>query len=357
MSSPAVVCIESMPSTSHPEAAQAVPVLLTAQSSTFASSAREAVLAAIAGSHSILVSAHTRPDGDAIGSMLACGMLLEQMGKRVDLVSSDPVPLLYRWLPCASTIRNTLEVHGSYDLVILLECDSIERSRLQGLEDRRIVNIDHHASGRTFAAVNWIEPGASAVAEMIFDLANAEAMNSDGAHITPEIATCLYTALLTDTGSFCYAGTDAHTLSLAAELVRRGADPAAVAQQVYFSNPLSKMALLGSALSTLTRDGKMAWLWVTHDDMLRAGAAEEDCEGIVNYAISIAGVVVAVFLRELPDHSVRLSLRSKGPVDVARVARQFGGGGHVNASGCTIAGPLAEALQQITSVLRNLHQL
>jgi phosphoesterase RecJ-like protein len=308
------------------------------------------VLDAINRADSILVSSHARPDGDAIGSMLACGMMLDQLGKRVDLVCSDPVPQLYRWLPCAEEIHHMQHISRDHDLVILLECDGIERSRLEGLEGRKIVNIDHHASGKPFGAVNWIEPEASAVAEMVFDLAVLA-----GVQITPEMATCFYTAVLTDTGSFCYEGTDAYTLQLAAELTRLGASPAPIAQQVYFSNPLSKMELPGAALTTLRRDGRIAWLWVTHQDMVRLSAAEEDCEGIVNYAISIAGVEVAVFLRELPDGRVRLSMRSKGTVDVARVAEQFGGGGHANASGCTLPGPLAVADREIVELLRNLH--
>ena len=140
------------------------------------------------------------------------------------------------------------------------------------------------------------------------------------------MATCLYMALLTDTGSFCYEGTDAHTFSPAHQLVRLGACPAHIAQDVYFANPMSKMLLLGAALANLKRDGRMAWLWVTTSDMERSNAAEEDCEGIVNYAIGIAGVEVAVFLRELPNHRVRLSLRSKGAVNVAAVAETLGGG-------------------------------
>ena len=315
---------------------------------------RNQVLAAIHDAQRILVSSHARPDGDAIGSTLACGLMLEQMGKQVTLVSSDRVPTLYRWLPCVEEIQHVEEVQDDFDLAILLECDGLERSRLLNLEGLlaagRMVNIDHHASGKQFAAINWIEPEASAVAEMVFDLAIAA--NID---VTPEMATCLYTALLTDTGSFCYAGTDAHTLQLAAELVQLGASPSQVAQQVYFSNPLSKIELLGVALSTLHRDGRIAWLWVTHEDMQRTHAVEEDCEGIVNYAIAIAGVEVAVFLRELPDHRVRLSLRSKGAVDVARVAETFGGGGHANASGCTLAGPLVRATREILETLGNLH--
>ncbi len=337
------VATADLPTTAMP--VHAVPVAIAPGTTKVVSS----ILKAISAAETILVSSHARPDGDAIGSMLACGMLLEQLGKQVKLVLSDRVPLLYRWLPCAEHIEHTEKVTGHFDLTILLECDDLERSRLKGLEGRSIVNIDHHASGRPFASLNWIDPQASAVAELVFDLAVAA-----GVSVTPDMATCLYTAVLTDTGSFCYEGTDAHTLKLAAELVNLGARPAQIAQQVYFTNPLSKMVLLGAALSTLHREGRIAWLWVTHEDMLRSEAAEEDCEGIVNYAIAIAGVEVAVLLRELQDHRIRLSMRSKGKVNVAQVAEGFGGGGHANASGCTLPGPLAEATHSIVETLRNL---
>ncbi|HEX3472461.1 MAG TPA: DHHA1 domain-containing protein, partial [Silvibacterium sp.] len=196
-------------------------------------------------------------------------------------------------------------------------------------------------------SVNWIDTGACAVAEMVYNLA-AQA----GVEITPDMATCLYTAVLTDTGSFCYSGTDAHTFELASDLARRGANPALIAQRTYFSNPTSKMLLLGRALSNLKREGRLAWMWITQDDMLRTSAAEEDCEGLVNYAIGIAGVEVAVFLRELPNHRVRLSIRSKGELNVARIAERFGGGGHQHASGCTIDGPLPAAADHILDHLR-----
>lgn len=309
----------------------------------------DTILAALRDAQHILVTAHARPDGDAVGSVLACGMLLEQMGKQVDMAFSDRVPLIYRWLPCAQRIRHCQHVDADYDLVVMLECDGIERSRLKGLEGRRLINIDHHTSGRNFAHLNWIDAEACAVAEQVFTLARAA-----GAHITPEMATCLYMAVLTDTGSFCYEGTDAHTFSLVHELVRLGARPPAIAQDVYFSNPMSKMLLLGAALANLRRDGRIAWLWVTTADMERTNAAEEDCEGIVNYAIGIAGVEVAVFLRELPNHRVRLSLRSKGAVNVAAIAEEFGGGGHENASGCTLGGPLPRASEAILARLRAL---
>ncbi len=293
------------------------------------------------------VASHARPDGDAVGSMLACGMMLRQLGKVADLISADPVPRIYRGLPCAGTIRQITHLEGNYDAVILLECDGIQRSRLAGLEGRFLVNIDHHATGRCFADVNWIDLTACAVAEMVYRLGIAA-----GAEVTPEVASCLYAALLTDTGSFCYEGTDAHAFELARELVGRGADPAGIAREVYFSNPLSKMLLLGAALGNLRREGRLAWLWVTHEDMTRTGAAEEDCEGIVNYAIGIGGVEAAVLLRELPDHRVRLSLRSKGQLDVARIAASFGGGGHLHAGGCTLEGPLDGAVRKILETMR-----
>lgn len=307
----------------------------------------DALLDAIRERQTFVVTAHARPDGDAIGSVLACCMLLEQMGKQADMLLYDRVPMLYRTLPAAERIRCGSLADRKYDAAILLECDGIERSRIQGLDGQFLINLDHHTSGRNFANINWIDARANAVAEMVYRLAG-----STGATITPAMATCLYTALLTDTGSFCYEGTSAHTFALAQDLVRLGANPARIAQDIYFSNPASKMRLLGTALTTLQREGHIAWLWVTHSDMLRTGAVEEDCEGIVNYAIGISGVEVAVFLRELPDHRLRLSLRSKGMVNVADVAEGFRGGGHKNASGCTLEGPLFAAIDCILKELR-----
>jgi bifunctional oligoribonuclease and PAP phosphatase NrnA len=310
-----------------------------------------AVLNAIESGSRFLVAAHARPDGDAIGSILACGMMLRQLGKHADMVSRDSVPILYGNLPSVEAIRITDRVDGDYDAVILLECDGIERTGLRGLQGRFTINIDHHFSGKNFADINWIENNACAVAAMVYELTLLA-----GVHITKEMATCLYTAVLTDTGSFCYAGIDARTFEVAADLVRRGADPVPIAQHLYFSNPASKMNLLGSALRNLRSEGRMAWMWVSYDDLVDAGAAEEDCEGLVNYAIGIAGVDVAVFLRELKDHRVRLSLRSKGEINVARVAECLGGGGHSHASGCTIDGPLATATESILGRLRTCLQ-
>lgn len=324
--------------------AQALP---GAESHSVEPAPMEAILTALREGERFLVCSHSRPDGDAVGSMLAMGMLLQQMGKRADIVAADRVPAVYRGLPCASEIRHVMRVHGPYDAVILLECDSLQRTRLRGLERMFHINIDHHASGKEFGALNWIDRNACSVGELVHRMVKAA-----GCTVTPEMATCLYTTLLTDTGGFCYGGIHANTFTLAGELVAAGADPVRIARDVYFANPFSKMLLLGKALSTLRREGPLAWLWVTHQDMVSAEAVEEDCEGVVNYALSTAGIEAAVFLRELPEGRIRLSLRSKGKVNVAQISERLGGGGHENAAGCTLDGPMERATEEILAELR-----
>ena len=301
----------------------------------------------------LLLTSHARPDGDAIGSVLALSAVLQQLGHQTAIVLADPVPYIYRSLPGVNTIHLSSRVDSvpGFETApcILLECDSTERSGLAGFGARLLFNIDHHLSGRQFAKHNWIDPDACAVAAMVFHLAL-----DAGADITPEIATCLYTAILSDTGGFTYGGTNAETFALAHQLASRGAHPGHVARNVFFSNPESKLRVLGTALSKMRRDGPLAWTSITLKEIEHAGAAVEDCEGIVNYLISIAGVESAVFLRELPDMSnFRLSLRSKGRLNVAKVAESFGGGGHQSASGCTLAGPLDHAAERILTQLRS----
>jgi bifunctional oligoribonuclease and PAP phosphatase NrnA len=317
-------------------------------SPTDSSDATAAILKVIREGERFLVCSHSRPDGDAVGSVLAMGMFLEQLGKRADLVTADRIPSVYRKLPGAGLIRTAMRIHGPYDAAILLECDSFERTRLLGLESFFIVNVDHHASGRPWGHLNWIDRQAASVGELVYRLIRAA-----GASITSEIASCLYATLLTDTGGFIYGGVRASTFALAEQLVVAGANPLRLAQEIYFSTATSKLLLLGAALNNLHREDRLAWLWVTHAQMVHTCAAEEDCEGIVNYALSIADVEAAVFLRELPEHRVRMSLRSKGKINVAAIAEQLGGGGHENAAGCTVEGPISRALEEILTELRS----
>lgn len=294
-----------------------------------------------------VLTSHARPDGDAIGSALACCQVLRAMGKQADVVLHDGVPRIYRALPFADQVLQADRIGGNYEAAIILECDSIHRTRLEGLEDRFLISIDHHVSGRPFAHVNWIDPDAVATGEMVFRLARKA-----GTPFSPEIATCLYTALMTDTGSFMFQGTNERTFALARELVLAGADPSHCARSIYFAHSVAKMRLLGEALRNLNTEGPVGWTWVTREQMERWGAKEEDCEGLVNYVLSIGEVEVAAFFRELPDGRFRVSLRSKGKLDVAKVAEGFGGGGHECASGCSLDGPLDHALGEVLEILR-----
>lgn len=305
------------------------------------------ILSEITRRDRFLLTSHARPDGDAIGSALACCQVLRKLGKQADVVLRGSVPVIYRPLPFADQVRQAQRVDGEYQAAILLECDSIQRTALEGLERHFLINIDHHLSGKPFANLNWIDPSACSTAEMIFRLAREA-----GVAICPQIATCLYTAVLTDTGSFCFSGTNERTFALAQELVRCGAEPARIAQAVYFANPTSKMRILGAALSSLHREGALAWMSVTREQMERCGALDEDCEGIANYALAIEGVEVAVFFRETTGRRWRVSLRSKGAVNVADIAAVFGGGGHACASGCALDGPLSVATERILAMLR-----
>lgn len=309
-----------------------------------------ALLELLRENHSFVISSHLRPDGDAVGSALGMMHLLEAMGKEATVCFVDPIPVNFHSLPGRDRISRT---YPAVDAVILLECDSVERSSI----DRRAydasppalsINIDHHRSGREYADFNWIDPEAAAVGCMVYDVAVAA-----GIPVSRSMAECLYAAILTDTGSFNYPSTTAATFAMAEHLVQSGASPNRIAADVYFSNPASKVRLLGIALSNIQIDGAVSWSHVTVEEMERVGASAEDCEGVANHLIGIAGVEAAAFLRELPEQNhFRLSLRSRRALDVSVIAEHFGGGGHRNASGCSVEGTLADVTRLIVEQMR-----
>lgn len=309
-----------------------------------------ALLDLIRERNSFVITSHERPDGDAIGSSLGLMHLLEAMGKTASVVFLDMIPPNFHFLPGVERILCTLP---SADAMIFLECDSIGRSSIDRKEfDAQrpdlTINIDHHRSGRPFADFNWIDPDAAAVGTMIYDLALAA-----GVAITPAMADCLYAAILTDTGSFNYPSTVASTFAMAERLIQSGTSANRIARAIYFCNPPSKVRLLGIALSNLQIEWEVSWSYVTLADMERVGASVEDCEGVANHLIGIAGIEAAAFLRELPgSEQFRLSLRSRGTLDVSKVAEHFGGGGHHSASGCTIDGSLTTVTESIVDHLR-----
>src|SRR5437588_6510838 len=216
------------------------------------------VLKALERHQDFVLTSHARPDGDAIGSVLACSQILRAMGKNSQIVLSDRVPVLYQPLPFADRVLQASELNGHYEAAIILECDSLARTRLGGLEKHFLVNIDHHVSGKPFANVNWIDPAACATAELIYEIAKQAEIK-----ITPEMATCLYAAVLTDTGSFCYSNTSSRTFALAQELVQKGADPVRIAHGISSARPFSKTLLLGAGLSNLERWDALAWMQAT----------------------------------------------------------------------------------------------
>ncbi|MGA7156791.1 MAG: bifunctional oligoribonuclease/PAP phosphatase NrnA [Acidobacteriaceae bacterium] len=297
-----------------------------------------------------MISSHVRPDGDAIGSALGLCHLLEAMGKIVTVVFIDPIPPNFKFLAGRDRIACTFP---AADAAIFLECDSldrcsIDRSEYDAAPPALTINIDHHRSGREFADFNWIDPEAAAVGCMVYDLAAAA-----GIPISHAMADCLYAAILTDTGSFNYPSTTASTFAMAKHLVQSGTNPNRIASAVYFCNPASKVRLLGIALSNIQIEGAVSWSYVTLEEMNRVGATVEDCEGVANHLIGIAGVEAAVFVREAEERGqFRLSLRSRYKLDVSVIAERYGGGGHRNASGCSMEGTLADVIERIVGDLR-----
>jgi phosphoesterase RecJ-like protein len=295
------------------------------------------------------VTSHIRPDGDSLGSSLALFWILRSLKKDVEVVMCDRVPHAYRKLPGADEVRVIPDLDRNYDAVFVIECSDVTRPGLPHLKDQFVVNIDHHSTTALFGDINWIDSTAAAVGEMVYNLAKAI-----GARITPELASCVYAALLTDTGSFHFSNTTERTFKIASELVRHGAQPAKLSQAIFYSHPYSKVKLVGAVLATLQRDesGRIAWITMTREAMREAGACEDDTDGIINYPLTIGEVEAAAFFRELPNSTYRISLRSKNRVNVARVAEYFGGGGHCNAAGFTVVADYDELNREVIARLK-----
>jgi phosphoesterase RecJ-like protein len=294
------------------------------------------------------ITSHIRPDGDSLGSSLGLYWLLSALGKEPELIMRDPVPHAYQKLPGTEFVRVTPSVDREYDAVFVIECSDITRPGLIDLDKQLVVNIDHHSTTALFGDINWIDSTASAVGEMIFNLCKAL-----GVRVTREIAECVYTALITDTGSFHYSNTSERTFKVASELVRAGVKPAKVSQAVFANYPWSKIELLSEVLATVKRDasGRVAWLAQTLDMQERAHATDEDGDGFVNYPMSCGDVEACAFFKETAPNVYRVSLRSKCDVNVARIAERFGGGGHRNAAGCTFQGAIEDAERQLVGYL------
>ena len=296
-----------------------------------------------------MITSHIRPDGDGLGSGLALYWMLKSLGKEATVLLRDEVPPAYTVLPASDLVVVAPDIDGEYDAAFLMECSDVERPGLPSLKEQFVVNIDHHSTTRPFGNINWVDSTAAAVGEMIYNLCKAL-----GVEVTKEIAECIYTALLTDTGSFHFSNTTERTLKIASELVRRGVEPARISQALFYSYPFAKVRLLGLALSTIERDetGLIAWITMSRETMSEAGASDDDADGIVNHALSIGDVKAVAFFKELSPGVYRVSLRSKGKNNVAKVAESFGGGGHRNAAGCRIEGEFEDVKRRVVTGLQ-----
>jgi phosphoesterase RecJ-like protein len=265
------------------------------------------------------------------------------------VVLHDRVPPAYHILPGSDLVLVQPDIREDYDAAFIIECSDVDRPGLPGLHHQFVVNIDHHSTTLPFGDINWIDPTAAAVGEMIYNLCKAV-----GVRVTKEIAECVYTALITDTGSFHYSNTSERTFKVASELVRAGVKPAKISQAVFASYPWSKIELLGEVLATVKRDpsGRVAWMRQSLEMQERTQAAEEDGDGFVNYPLTCDKVEAVAFLKESAPGVYRASLRSKGDINVARIAEKFGGGGHRNAAGCTLTGSWEEAECAVVKLLR-----
>ncbi len=304
----------------------------------------------------VLVASHIDPDGDAIGTQLAFAAYLRSLQKEVFLIREAPVPAKYRFLPDSDKIVHidSYPDDFSVDTAVVLECPHVARTGKAEKflkPETVIINIDHHSDSGFYGTVNWVEPGRSSVGEMVYEL-----FLDAKFEITPEIATQLYTAILTDTGRFRFLSTSPRTMKIAGDLIAAGANPKEICDLVYFNLSPSTMKLTAKVLNTIEffDNNYVCMLTLTNKMLEETGADMSESDGLVDFTLSTAGVGVGVLLKEQDAHNTRVSLRSRDGINVAELAARFGGGGHFNASGCTIPKSLEEAKQELLRIIKEV---
>jgi len=298
-----------------------------------------------------LIACHVNPEGDALGSMLALALALERRGKRAIRLSPDGVPRQYAFLPASDQVTTRLPSRLP-PLAVVVDCDGIERT---GPEWRQIasvgdlVDIDHHATGNTFGNVIVVDPRAAATAEIVYRLVRRAREPIDA-----DLAICLLTGIIVDTGRFSFANTTPTTHRIAADLMRAGAEPAAICREIYESRTLEETRLIGRALASIrgTRDGRVVWTSIDWATLAAATANGKAPEDMINDLRAIREAEVAVLFTETADGSVRVSMRSKGAVNISEIAAAFQGGGHPGAAGCSLEGPLSRGPSRIIPRVR-----
>jgi phosphoesterase RecJ-like protein len=299
----------------------------------------------------IVVSSHERPDGDAIGSGMALTLALRALGKDARMVMCDVPPAYLLPFPGVAGLWIAREVTERFDAAVIMECSDLTRTGVAGLDRSLVVNIDHHPGNPGYGALNWVDESAAACGELAYTLVRAL-----GAPLTADIATHVYLAILTDTGSFRFSHLSPRTFDIAARCVEAGADPEWIARTHYDSNRMARVRLFGSVLSRMIvgGSGRTALLTITPEMAADAEGSYDDTEGLINFPLSVKDVQAVAFFKqaESPAHW-RVSLRSKGGVNVGHIAEARGGGGHRNAAACSIQGPLDTLQAEILRALED----
>ena len=303
------------------------------------------VLDVLRAQRSFVVASHARPDGDAVGSALALAAALRRLGKEARVVSRDPLPPYCLSLPGASEVAQAGRVSGAFDAAVVLECGSLARTELEGLERGVVINVDHHVGNTRYGAVNWLDETAAACGEMVFDI-----VQGLDVPLTAAIAAPLYVAILTDTGSFRHGNITARTFDICRRIAAAGVSPAAVAADVYQHGSVGKLRLTGALLAgmELHGEGRVAVLHVDGRMLGDTGCAADDLDGLINLPLAAADVHAAVLFKDFEDQ-LRVSVRSKGSIDVRAVAAAYGGGGHPNAAGFSVQRPLEAARRRVVA--------
>ena len=306
------------------------------------------LIATIGAGRRFVVASHQRPDGDAIGSAMAMALALRAMGKQADVVADAAPPVFLQPFPLVETIRITTAVTDAYDAALIMECGDLSRTGVAGLDRSPVVNIDHHPGNTGYGAINWIDESAAACGEMVCALIDAI-----GVPLTRDIATHLYLAVLTDTGSFHFSHLTPRTYEVARRCVEAGADPQWIARTHYDSNSLARVRIFGAVLNDMVihGEGQVALLAITRKAMNDLGGTSDDLEGLINFPLTVKEIDAVAFFKEVGEHDWRVSMRSKGHVDIGAIARSFGGGGHKNAAGCSATGDLATVQKRFAELL------
>jgi phosphoesterase RecJ-like protein len=305
--------------------------------------------------NSFLITSHKNIDGDAIGSELALYFILKKLNKKPIILNQDRLPRIYNFLPDSDKVHcledNYINIKN-IDVGIIVDCSNFER-----IEEtykifkniKNIINIDHHNSNENYGDLNYIDSLASSVGEIIYDL--IKFINLD--LLDEKISTCLYTAIITDTGSFRYSNVSSKTFSVVSDLASQGIKPNLIADNIYNRNTYSGLKLLGKALLTLEVDESnyVSWLTITRDMLNNTEANDEEVEGIIDVARTLENTEVSILFRETKDNKIKVSFRSKGDFNVNKFAGKFNGGGHPNSSGCVCSGKIAEVKEKILSEL------